>query len=163
MTLAELIKPLTVDNPITLYLYGSDHKTYGDDGDLLFRGFAMDIGEKPVMYFGVINPEEWEVKDFYSRLVPPYDVRYDNKCYTDELAIFIEKGKEPKKVEENLYLVAIAYSAYQDEETSFCTRYFIANDEEEAEELALGKMMSGLYHNGNYDAIRIEAVAVTKA
>lgn len=159
MKLSELLSLLIIDEPITLYLYDPAEKK----SELIFKGFVMDIEHQAVAYLGEIDPSEWDVTKVYTDKLMTYDMRYDADCYTDELVVCIKKGEEPEMPRENLHLVAIAYSAYQDEETSFCTRYFIANTEEEAEELALGRLMRELHSNGKHDAILIEAVAVTKA
>ena len=98
MTLAELLQITTVDNPITLSTFNPD----GNKREPFFSGFAMDVGHKSVTNYGVMNPEEWEVVEVFSRLLDEDDLRYCD-CYTDELHITVkpilpaETESEPDK------------------------------------------------------------------
>ena len=62
------------------------------------------------------------------------------------------------KILTTLYLVTVAYRAWQDIDVSFVNEYVSAYSQEKAEEHVIGKLMRSLYKEGKGDAYVIEAV-----
>lgn len=62
-----------------------------------------------------------------------------------------------------MYIVTVAYRAWQDIDALFVNEYVHAYSQEEAEERVVGKLMRRLYKEGKGDAIVIETIMSTRA
>lgn len=62
-----------------------------------------------------------------------------------------------------MYLVTVAFRAWEDIDVLFVNEYISAYSPREAEERVIGKLMRRLYEEGKGDAIVIEAVMSTRA
>ena len=62
-----------------------------------------------------------------------------------------------------MYLVTVAFRAWQDIDMLFVNEYISAYSPREAEERVIGKLMRRLYEEGKGDAIVIEAVMSARA